>query len=201
MKNNIYYMIMLFIITLSSCKAQIVNIDNEIYNRIPNVYYKDINNQLDRYVGTWLYTNGATSLKIIIQKKHYAFNPSNNFYEDLLIGEYQYIENGVEIVNTLPRLQDISISSRNHFICGNYLWQHYYKPVCDECDQLIKRVRIHFNDPERDYMMTDSYIGYKEDLPNDKMIFDLKMGTSYIPQEGLPATTRVPEGHYILIKQ
>ncbi|MEW5675797.1 DUF6705 family protein [Flavobacterium enshiense] len=201
MKNNIYYMIMVFIISLSSCKAQIVNIDNDNYSRIPGVYYKDTNNQLDRYVGTWLYTNGMTSLKIIIQKKYNNFNPSKNFYEDILIGEYQYIENGVEIVNTLPRLQDSSINSRNHFISGNYLLKHFYRPICNDCDEIFKRVRIHFKDPERDYMMTDAYIGYQENLPNDKMIFDLQMGTSLIPNDTSPQTTRVPAGHYILVKQ
>ncbi|MFN4313275.1 MAG: DUF6705 family protein [Chitinophagaceae bacterium] len=46
--------------------------------------------------------NTNTSFKIVLVKKVQQYN--GECYEDLIIGEYQYIVNGVEKVNTLSKL-------------------------------------------------------------------------------------------------
>ena len=59
-----------------NCKAQspILNMEvNTKYDAPNNSYYKDINNVLNNFEGTWLYTNGNTSLKNKISKKLKVF--------------------------------------------------------------------------------------------------------------------------------
>ncbi|HET8809138.1 MAG TPA: DUF6705 family protein [Flavobacteriaceae bacterium] len=89
----------------TSLNAQITLSDIEDINYPEaGVYYKDVNHILDPFVGTWLYTNGNSSFKIVLEKK--VNLPFNNgiYYEDILVGAYRYVENGVEKVNTLNDL-------------------------------------------------------------------------------------------------
>ena len=104
MKKINFIVLMLFVI---SCKAQIPI--KSIYDDtdINGAYYKDTNNDFDKFVGTWKYTNGITSLTITLQKKaqyHKFHSNGDNYYLDVMVGEYKYIENGVEKINTLPFL-------------------------------------------------------------------------------------------------
>ena len=52
------------------CKAQtpvydITDLQHRIQD-IPGVYYKDLNNLLDPFEGTYIYTNGTTTFKIVL---------------------------------------------------------------------------------------------------------------------------------------
>ncbi|HET8809139.1 MAG TPA: DUF6705 family protein [Flavobacteriaceae bacterium] len=90
----------------TSLNAQIILSDIEDINYPEaGVYYKDVNHILDPFVGTWLYTNGNTSFKIVLEKMEHSSASNGIFFEDLLIGAYRYVENGVEKVNTLNDLQ------------------------------------------------------------------------------------------------
>ena len=80
------------------CKAQLVEqtiipLENLRGQSAGNVYYKDVHNLLNPFVGTWLYTNGTTSLKLVLRKIIGHDNDYN--IKDILVGEYEYIENGV----------------------------------------------------------------------------------------------------------
>ena len=46
---------------------------------------EDINNYLDAFEGTYLYTNGNTSFRMVLVKKVQQYN--GRYYEDLIIGE------------------------------------------------------------------------------------------------------------------
>lgn len=106
-----------------SCSAQ-----NQIFdiaqdrgtNRDPGVYFKDTNNLLNLFEGTYVYTHNNILLKIVLQKKIQSF-ALNKYYEDLLIGEYQFIENGIEKVNTLSKLNINYSDKSNHSIDGNLI--------------------------------------------------------------------------------
>lgn len=66
-------------------------------------YIKDLDNELDKYDGTWRWTNGSQILTIILQKKTNQLNPQYNSYRDYIIGNYSYtVNNGsTYIVNTI----------------------------------------------------------------------------------------------------
>ena len=203
MKNII---LSLCIILIYSCKAQtpILPAYEHGAHDVNGAYYKDIDNQLDPYVGTWLYTNRTTSLKVTFQKKLHHYKSYRNYYEDLLIGEYQYIENGVQIINTLPLLSNLTMNPWEHNITGLYFLTQYERPYCSDCEESIKRVRIHLTDPQREYLNHSCYIGFKagQQIPLDmnELIFEISEESSVIPN-GQPADRRIPKGHYLLIKQ
>jgi hypothetical protein len=104
-----------------SCKAQspVINLAERDGSRISNAYYKDIDNLLNPFEGTWVYTDGSTSFKIVFLKKEMTYR--GNYYEDILIGEYQYIRNGEELFNSLSEVDVVLPFEINHHIAGNNL--------------------------------------------------------------------------------
>ena len=138
---NILKIIMLSVISIST-KAQtpVIDIeDNQGYD-VNGAYYKDTKNQLNPFEGTYIYTNGTTSLKIVLQKKTMSTIPSHRFYEDMIIGEYQYIENGVEKRNTLNILNINYEDKTRHGINGNLLITGTHLG-CPDCGPTEKRIK------------------------------------------------------------
>jgi hypothetical protein len=103
------------------CKAQspIIDLMDRDGTRLNNAYYKDVYNRLNPFEGTWLYTNGTTSLKIVLVKKE--MKRLGTYYEDLLIGELQYIDNGVEKFNSLADINTVYPNEYKHSIVGNHI--------------------------------------------------------------------------------
>ncbi len=129
-----YIIVILFFLNLFRTNAQtmikdiseLIGIDN-----IQGAYYKDTQNKLDPYVGTYVYTNGATSLKFVFKKVLYK---NQTYYtEDVLVGEYQYIVNGVEIANTLNRfnLNYTAEEIFKHSVKGNDIYDG--QTYCNDC--------------------------------------------------------------------
>ena len=105
MKKQIILIIIIIALVILNCKAQTIIYNLETYN--PNqiqdgMYLKDVNNNLDRFIGTWEWIEGNTSFVIIFEKKEMIdCQPYSNFYVDKIVGRYQYIENGVTISDNL----------------------------------------------------------------------------------------------------
>ena len=130
----------LLIVSFIGCKAQNPIIDlseNDGSYEIYGAYYKDTNNLLNPFVGTYIYNDGSKMLKIVLQKKEMSF--WYNHYEDLIIGEYQYIEDGVEKSNTLYKLDINYPNSRSHSIDGNLIMDG--STLCDDCLPHEKHLR------------------------------------------------------------
>jgi hypothetical protein len=116
----------LFLLFVLSCKAQ----THSIYmgpDEIDNHYYKDIDNDFNKFEGRWLYTNGNTSLEIIFKKRSNIFDPYRNFYADELVGEFKYVQDGVLMNNTLANINTSASPYRNMAFSGNSLTR------CDAC--------------------------------------------------------------------
>jgi len=94
---------------------------------------------LNGYDGTYVYANGRTSLKIKLQK-NIKTCMNGIYYEDLVVGEYQYIENGIEKVNTLNKLT--STSNDNNISGARVLTGTVLG--CDDCRLDEKRLRLGF---------------------------------------------------------
>ncbi|MCW4468034.1 hypothetical protein OGH69_03575 [Flavobacterium sp. MFBS3-15] len=118
---------------------------------IEGAYYKDINSDLDNFVGTWKYTDGTTSLIINLQKKDMQPYSDNAItcYQDILIGGYKYVENGVEKINTLPLVSQNLPHSYDYSIFGNLLLPPTTE-YCTGCVPNMRRVHLAFRDPDRD---------------------------------------------------
>lgn len=59
------------------------------------VYYKDLNNVLDGYEGTYEFNGNGFDFKIVLKK--IMSNCNNYFWTDMIVGKYQYIKDGVEV--------------------------------------------------------------------------------------------------------
>lgn len=138
--------IVIFAFSLLNCKAQSPIIAIETDSRIgmpENSYYKDTNNVLNDFEGTWLYTDGNTSLKITLVKST-MFN-NGDYYEDIMVGGYQYIEDGIEKINTLS---DASIPNigYNASIKGNNIYNNCSILPVDDCVDGEKRLDLSLKD-------------------------------------------------------
>jgi hypothetical protein len=151
MKNILFSLTLL--LSSISCKAQTIDLYGpEDYGEISGAYYKDINGFHNQYVGTWLYINGNTSLKLVFQtRNHMAYNTSRvSYFEDVLVGEYQYIENGVEKINTLNNLNNqITDMYDYNLLSIGCVWFPNTRPQCPECLPNEKRLQMVLAEPSR----------------------------------------------------
>ena len=208
MKKLLYTLIFAF--TFLSCKAQspIIGLyEGNEYGKTENAYYKDTNNDFNKFIGTWKHTNGNEEFTIILKKKTQIMFTYNNktFYEDVIYGEYKYVDaNGVELVNTLSNIDSAFTSLSDYKIFGNRILNKYYAPSCDDCTEDERRVKLVIVDPLRDYLSIRIVL---RTIPNatNPNIKDTKLvftggGWSDVP-EGQPTTTRIPTNDFRLIKQ
>jgi len=184
------------------CKAQLTIVDIDTWNGevTPGVYYKDINNYLDNFVGTWVYTKGNTIFKIVIKKEIKYIKAT--YYEDLLIGEYQYIENGLEKINTLSLIDSILLNQWSHKICGNSLLKNHNIPVCNTCQPNERRVELIFSDPIR--RLGGELLLQRIIVNGQPALKAYKRTTNYnisLDEQSPYTEMLVPSGEYILIKQ
>ncbi len=78
----------------------------------PNKYLKDLENVRANFVGTWQYTDGNKEFILHIynwdMKSQGSWWGQGEYWMDVVIGNYIYKENGVEIINTTPYLTDLN---------------------------------------------------------------------------------------------
>lgn len=115
--------ITLFILNINCAIGQIVDLDDRDGSIIANTYYKDTQNKLNQFEGTWVYDDGINYIKLILVKK-YQF-PEANYFEDILVGEIQYKNDGNEIINTLNKINANYSDYDDYSISGNHFWYNH----------------------------------------------------------------------------
>lgn len=125
MKNNLIETaaIFVFIFGIISCKAQQVYPLNTSWDDVPTgSYFKDLNNELAQFVGTWKANYSDKSITLIITKELQRPFESmvKSFYRDQLSVRYHIVNNGgLTIHSTLnnnfasnPHFKFVSVASR-----------------------------------------------------------------------------------------
>lgn len=195
MKNINKTIIALIILISYQCKSQNPTIDlaDRNGNRTNNAYYKDVNNVLNPFEGTWVFDDGVNYLKIVLQKKYQAFTGA--YYEDIIIGEYQFKKNGQEIINSLPLNSSLS-NVYNHKIYGNNL-PFTTTPFNDYTSDNF-RIKLVFSEPQLTFE-----IDLRKAIVNGKEAIQIFKRTGYVKHiKGQPELLYfVPNGFYYLIKQ
>ena len=196
--------IIIIVLIAISCRAQspIIDISESELGQPDGYYMKDINNLLNPFEGTYLFTNGTTSFKIILVKKVQQYN--GRFYEDLIIGEYQYIENGIEKVNTLNQINTVYNDQRSHNIDGNLIVDNNFRLwKCPTCPINEKRFHGSIRDTS-----TDRYarITMRRTVDAGQEVMKIKIshvtgGNTYLEGQPLPPDFSLPQGEFTLIKQ
>lgn len=185
--------------SLLKSQSVVIDINDSELNQPIGYYRKDIHNVLNQFEGTYLYSNGNTSLKIVLIKKIKQYNSS--YYEDLIIGEYQYIVNGVEKVNTLSNLNVLYNNQyARHAIAGDYtinnntrLWK------CPQCNLGEKRLRASIMDVNAKSSAT---MFMRKTTVNGQEVLQIKI-TNILPdyETPNPQAFSLPTGEFTMIKQ
>lgn len=184
-------LILVLLSTSINCFAQNqpADIINKDGSRATNAYYKDTHNYLNQFVGTWLYTNTSTntSLEMRLFKRlmNYSFN---NTFEDILYGEYRYVENGIEKINTLTNLNINHVDAINYGINGNFILDKNSSPICNECSSNQKRVLITLKDNTK-HSIHD--IRARVDIVGGQTIMKALIYSNGMTWHGVPGTGNV----------
>lgn len=196
--------IFLLIIAIASysCKAQNAPLFQMDPDLPEGTHFKDLDNDLNKFVGTWKWQSNDSIITIVLQKKEDIYDSDYNHYEDYIVGEYKFIINEVVIQNYISRLEDDSIIGLDHYLAGNYIISKTDFPKCDECNSTERRLQIFFTDPEYSYIPSGMVLRHK--LINGIEQLHIKFRTigSYVqPYENAPEQNRIPFGDYVFIKQ
>jgi len=213
MKNTIY-IVLLSLFTSLTIHAQTPTQTVDRFNKNISygengVYYKDTDEYFNQYIGTWLYTNGTTSLKVRFKKKYFTINiDDRTYFTDALIGEYEYIVNGVTIFNTLNEL-NINKSSQYDY----NLYSSSRMPNYDAFFQFTmphQRLVMVYDEPTNDNMpLSGSFVMHTFVENGQTKLFvnfvnDYAMGMNWSKTNvDLTANTTqltLPEGEYIFNK-
>lgn len=202
--------IFLFIIsTYCSAQTPVLNIHTS-YRDINNAYYKDEINFQNQFVGTWVYTDAIKTIRFrFIKKEMFHFQSVKSYYIDVLVGEMQYIENGVEKINSLANLDSSHPEIFDYSLHGSMKIAQNYPPVCIECSPNIERLSMRYNEPSNDDVSLGAYFAMRRADENGvqkiKIQYILKSGPLGFKDDfETPSTTTdfiIPYGHYTLIKE
>ncbi len=215
MKKAIVLLILIF--TSFCCKAQtdIRSLDSNTNNpscpaKDPNCYDKDINNDMNKMEGTWMYSNGSTEIIIKLKKiEHYQLDSTSTF-EDLLVGEYYYMSNGNVIANSLTDFNSTLSSGHFHKIIGN-IFRHRLPSGCIDNSTLDEiKIQLSIYHPTDEFSF--GYIILRHIIENgveklEACIYDMtSMSSNYDTSLGAidevdDTRIPIPDGFYVFEKQ
>jgi hypothetical protein len=141
---------LIFTYTYSQCNT-ITDLDPEnsnVLGGVEGIYYKDLNNVLNNFEGTYLYNNGSTYFKMKLLKKIMSKNGTYNC-EDMLIGGAEYITDGLLIWNTIPLLNTFFDDGFKYKLKANSIYTGDDRG-CDECGVNEKWLGGYITDPLTD---------------------------------------------------
>ena len=185
-----------------SCKAQSIIVpigSGDTYENNPNYYIKDVNNEFNKFEGTWLYNENNSEIILKLKKEvQYQVEPEGS-YEDLLVGEYKYKYNNLEVVNTLNDFNNPSISGYAHNISGGS-FQRWLPDNCIDNSQPSEiKVWLIIDDPSNQYIEGRLILRYVNENGVEKIqvcIYDETV-FSYGDNDRIA----IPDGYYEFIKQ
>lgn len=168
------------------------------------VYHKDVNNDMDKFVGEWLWQDDNSSFTLKFGKEVMVerFLPASNIiiFQDLLYGEYRYIENGVEMINTLPLFENVA-QPWQHNISGQSLLGTNHYPICKECTADEIRIILSFTDPNRNYIKSRLILRHGVQWWDQQEYIIAFLYTTWSPAGSEFKVNTVPSGTYTLYKQ
>ncbi|MGG5210216.1 DUF6705 family protein [Chryseobacterium sp. MIQD13] len=117
MKTIYYQFLVLFIAitTVISCNAQTLPLNTKLKDITTNSYLKDLNNELDSYIGNYQgIFNGSTITLYITKEDHKYFNLDNlKFYQDVLIVRYVVRDSTGSILQNTQNINFTTMKEKN----------------------------------------------------------------------------------------
>jgi len=195
--------IALTITTINGMAQQIVPLfgDADIYISNSGHYYKDVDNDFDKFVGTWKWIDNSNSWTVVL-KKILQIDDGDGYTYDALYGEYKYIENGIEKVNTLANINDSNIHPLSHKISNPLIIANHHLPQCLDCEVNERRISITIEHPNFSQITGELIMRYRNEGGIEKIYLNILDGQGkFTLNEGDPTNIDIPLGDYVLIKQ
>jgi len=174
------------------------------YYLTEGAYHKDVNNDMDKFIGEWLWQDGNNSLTIKLGKDEMVerFLPASNItiFQDILYGEYRYIENSVELINTLPQFENVA-QPWLHNMRSQHLIGTDQLPQCSGCAADEVRIILTFKDPNRDYIWSSILLRHGVQWWDQQEYIIAFLYTTWSPAGSEFKVNTVPSGTYTLYKQ
>ena len=126
---NLYLIIIISLLALTSVKSQIYSIKDLGIRNVEGAYYQDLLNELNRFEGRWLYTDGNTSLELVLEKVEGFDN--GRYRKDIIFGAYRFVENGVEKINTISSMS--TTTGYDHSLYGHSIRTTCSYMPADDC--------------------------------------------------------------------
>ena len=101
-------------------------------------YFKDVNNVMEKYLGSWFFDNGIKRVEINIYKFEDTNYRGSDFIKDEFYIEFKYTENGTVQFDTMGQDQ-------KYFIAGGGFWWPEYPD----------KYRLLYNEPGQNW--SDNY--------------------------------------------
>ncbi|WP_447641918.1 MULTISPECIES: DUF6705 family protein [Chitinophagaceae] len=181
-KTTILAYLMLFFLSIQAGHAYSQNQNSDS----PNA--NNINNSLNKFVGTWQWTNVTDTLKIVLKKENALMPMLDNVHLDIIIGFYLYKKGDTVIENSI-NYSNTKFSDEYYTIMGTNNNQN---------DTLEARIKEKFsnNTLKRSFLslIIDSNhkrLEWKLGPMERKMVFTKKVGTHSqskftLPNKSLP---------------
>ncbi|SDD87947.1 hypothetical protein SAMN05421544_101107 [Riemerella columbipharyngis] len=150
-------------------------------------YVKDVENRLDKFVGTWTGTyNGKTYTFKLNKRVKFGFGQRNGLYWDRLIGRMKVQgANGEVLYNTLSESNDSNTYFHgDNFQRNSYIMDFIVNTYCN--DSGVVFLRIYDNQPNKMKVLFD----------RDRTWYDPKKCPNYETYE-----TTLPQVSFVLTKQ
>lgn len=202
MKKIIY---LFSIISTIFCDAQneIRSLNDFNFGNFNGVYNKDVDNDFNKVEGTWVSTDNGITFTIKLQKiyAHHYVDYRWNYYEDMLIGEFKIIKDGVEKINTLPNLISTPITEPyKHNIIASSIVGNGSVPINNGA--LNERgIMLELYDPDIDYIGVQVFMKFFIENGIEKLNCKIQQfGLGVEPYENAPGV-KFKFGNYTFIKQ
>ena len=197
-----------------SINAQIYDrYNNTNYRQETNAYFKDIYNFQNQFEGTWIYQNGQERFEIKFRKREMVSKEegTNHYYEDVLVGEYKYIDvAGVVKVNSIANLTIDYASIFDYNLYSGHKKRNNSDPICTDCPVGTERLYVFFDEQGNDDFGLRAALIIRRVVENgvEKIIAQLENVSNAsnenkadLDQPSVFIAFSVPYGFYTLIKQ
>ena len=175
-------------------------------------YFKDTQNYLNQYRGTWQYNSTGLVIQLRFVKKTFVKNSLNRSYKtDALIGGIRIVQYGQEVLNTLSSVNETKNAVIDYFIYDGPRIQNTAN--CTLCTVPNQRIYMFYDEPnnDNDHLADMYFLMYvhltgggtpflRMEFPQEAVIGD---PTQYDPEiENPPTKTTVllPFGSYTFSK-
>jgi len=126
---KIHFIIFLLFLVNSNAQTNIRALKMRGGPIVAGTYFQDMDDDIDSFQGSYEYNNNGIVFRIHLLKKTMVH--VDNYYEDTLIGEIEYYENGTPLVNTTAQLNTNFPDQYKHAIAGSEIRDNGF--ACSDC--------------------------------------------------------------------